>query len=415
MTDSPIIPPASPGIVQSRARAADGAGPEGRMAAIDALLRLRRRNLTLPPDIMELYRQSTRASTRRMMASWSICVTVVNLATGLLDFPTRADLIGEVTCRSFISLVFLLAAALLQAGRLRDQEHYVLIVPCVLMIAATGWFHAAAGDSSTFEQRLIMSIVAVYTGILFVQIQMRYMVILAIMSVIMMTALLVIFGPADRHDNAQIIAFYTITMAAVLAAKQVQDRYRHRLFLLRARDDFQAQQASRRNEQLTSIAYTDRLTDLPNRRYFEEIIDTIDVHPEAALPLSLCMIDIDNFKILNDELGHLRGDRCLRLVAGAIRRNLRGKSDILARFGGEEFVLVLPNTSGAEAWDVAERIRAAVLEINHANPGTALGRVSVSIGIATAGALPFDTTALIDAADQALYHAKESGRNQVAA
>jgi len=131
------------------------------------------------------------------------------------------------------------------------------------------------------------------------------------------------------------------------------------------------------------------------------------------LPLSICMIDIEHFKLLNDTLGHLQGDRCLKLVAAAMRGNLRGQSDILARYDGEEFVLLLPGTDMAAACEVAERIRAAVKDLEHPNPGSPHGVVTVSIGVAELLSPPIVLPTLLENADHALYRAKLSGRNRV--
>jgi diguanylate cyclase (GGDEF)-like protein len=185
------------------------------------------------------------------------------------------------------------------------------------------------------------------------------------------------------------------------------------MFLLNMRDELREAQARARHEKLSSIAYTDKLTDIPNRRYFDEICASMSETTKHLLPLALCMIDIDHFKRLNDKLGHLQGDRCLKLVAAAIRNNLRGQSDILARYGGEEFVLLLPGTDLAAAYDIAERVRAAIVALDHPNPGAPQSVVKVSIGVAELLTPPIALQTLLQSADQALYRAKLSGRNRV--
>jgi diguanylate cyclase (GGDEF)-like protein len=125
------------------------------------------------------------------------------------------------------------------------------------------------------------------------------------------------------------------------------------------------------------------------------------------------MIDIDHFKTLNDTLGHLQGDRCLKLVAAAIRNNLRSPADVVARFGGEEFVILLQNTDLNAASEVAERIRRAILDLAHPNPDAPGGIVTASVGIAELKSAPLVIQTLLDTADHALYRAKQSGRNRV--
>ena len=163
-----------------------------------------------------------------------------------------------------------------------------------------------------------------------------------------------------------------------------------------------------------SESLTDPLTTLSNRKFFDsEFAKALVEAEENNEPLSLLMTDIDHFKNFNDKFGHLTGDQVLRLVALAVKQNVKGR-DIAARYGGEEFVIALPNTSLQAAITVAEHIRRAVMskELMRRSSGERLGRVTVSIG---AAALRPDDTAqtLIERADNCLYVAKRNGRNRV--
>jgi diguanylate cyclase (GGDEF)-like protein len=125
---------------------------------------------------------------------------------------------------------------------------------------------------------------------------------------------------------------------------------------------------------------------------------------------TLLMIDIDGFKVFNDRYGHAAGDQCLRTVAQCLSTRLR-QGDLLARFGGEEFAVLLRNMVGAEALDVAERLRQSVETLPIFVAGVPVG-VTISIGIAEAGTGDEPATLLM-AADAALYAAKEAGRNKI--
>ncbi|NJL50552.1 MAG: diguanylate cyclase [Blastochloris sp.] len=161
---------------------------------------------------------------------------------------------------------------------------------------------------------------------------------------------------------------------------------------------------------------TDPLTTLANRKYFDMAIARLIADAEASgEPLSLLIIDIDHFKKFNDTFGHLTGDQVLRLVALTVKQNVKGQ-DIAARYGGEEFVVLLPHTNSRHAITVAEHIRKAVMgkELMKRSTGESLGRITISIGVATRRR--GDTAAsLIERADRYLYKAKNSGRNRVAA
>ncbi|MGI6226548.1 MAG: GGDEF domain-containing protein [Peptococcales bacterium] len=158
----------------------------------------------------------------------------------------------------------------------------------------------------------------------------------------------------------------------------------------------------------------DELTAIANRRFFDVAFKNIwKISMRERQPLALIMIDIDNFKLFNDTYGHLSGDQCLRRVALAIKSVIRRSGDLVARFGGEEFIVVLFNTTEEGAAVVAENIRKKVesLEIENASIGSLL---TVSLGVAAV--IPIDSMCpdeLIDAADRALYQAKRNGRNQI--
>lgn len=165
---------------------------------------------------------------------------------------------------------------------------------------------------------------------------------------------------------------------------------------------------------LEQLATRDGLTGLANRRCFD---DTLHAEWARALrqkqPLSLLMVDVDNFKAYNDANGHLGGDECLKRIASAVASEMRA-NDLVARYGGEEFAVILPNQSLKGAAIVAERIRCRVERLQVPNPHAAAGHVTVSIGAATAIASP-DTTPsqLVGIADAALYRAKHMGRNRI--
>ena len=165
---------------------------------------------------------------------------------------------------------------------------------------------------------------------------------------------------------------------------------------------------------LERLAMHDGLTGLANRRCFD---DTLQAEWQRAqrqqLPLSLLMVDVDNFKQYNDSHGHMKGDDCLRKVAGAVASEMRS-NDLVARYGGEEFAVILPNQSLKGAAIVAERIRHRVERLQLPSEHTGQLCVTVSIGAATAlPGLGTEPAQLIHTADSALYRAKHLGRNRI--
>jgi len=176
------------------------------------------------------------------------------------------------------------------------------------------------------------------------------------------------------------------------------------------------QQLQDLNQELQALSQRDGLTDLYNRRAYEEKARLQwQVSTRAREPVAVLMIDVDHFKEFNDHYGHQAGDDCLKQVARTLREGLHRPADILARYGGEEFIILLPNTSVEGARIVAEALREAVrrLAVPHARSSTA-ERVTVSIGAAVAEHTSgMDEHALAREADEALYRAKSRGRDRV--
>ena len=164
-------------------------------------------------------------------------------------------------------------------------------------------------------------------------------------------------------------------------------------------------------EQSQRLAATDPLTGLYNRRSLEQLLDReLDKARRLRYPVGVLVIDVDEFKTVNDTLGHLRGDKALGAVARTLHRALR-KIDALARFGGDEFGALLPGCDPPALGSVGEKLRAAVATRRPASPRGA--PLTVSIGGAAALGTRASASALLETADQALYRAKAAGRNCV--
>jgi len=169
-------------------------------------------------------------------------------------------------------------------------------------------------------------------------------------------------------------------------------------------------------EQLRTMATVDALTGLVNRGGFDEAMHKeVSRSTRNKRPLSLIMIDIDRFKTYNDRYGHQAGDECLARVAKVLRRGAKRTADVAARYGGEEMCLILPETDHEGAYELAERLRLAVRKLNILHEGSEKGIVTISLGVATLapGEGPGSRLELIRRADEALYIAKDAGRDRV--
>ena len=167
---------------------------------------------------------------------------------------------------------------------------------------------------------------------------------------------------------------------------------------------------ARLNERLREDSRRDPLTGMRNRRALSDELPGLEAgHRARGESLAIALCDVDRFKVYNDELGHLAGDQALRAIAATIRGSLRGR-DMAYRFGGEELLIVLPDTTAEEALAAAERVRAAVEAAALPHPVGIGGVLTVSIGVAAGHA---DYGSLLARADAALYAAKRDGRNRV--
>jgi diguanylate cyclase (GGDEF)-like protein len=164
-------------------------------------------------------------------------------------------------------------------------------------------------------------------------------------------------------------------------------------------------------EEVKRLAIRDGLTGLYNYRHFWEMLAReVEVSRRYGHPLSLFFLDIDDFKIINDTLGHTQGDVVLKALAAFLERSAR-HADVVCRYGGEEFVVILPQTSLDQAGVLAERLRRGISQ-NPISLSTRHQKITVSIGMAQL-APGMDGEALVKAADTALYQAKQAGKNRV--
>ncbi len=159
-------------------------------------------------------------------------------------------------------------------------------------------------------------------------------------------------------------------------------------------------------------AIRDGLTETYNHRFFQEMLDNKIAEAERNKdPISLLMIDLDNFKLINDEFGHQNGDMILREVGKLMKDRIRA-SDILARYGGEEFAIILPKTTAREGFKLAENLRETIEKQDFVSPDEIKFKITVSIGVSELGEHAHNKTDLIAAADRGLYNAKRGGKNR---
>jgi len=225
-------------------------------------------------------------------------------------------------------------------------------------------------------------------------------------------ALLLALMDRRAADVAHMSNMISLIAVVILSAIVFRERYRSNVRELEQQAIIERQLRS-----METLANTDGLTGLANRRSLDEHLETewrrgVREHNFLAV----VMLDIDFFKSYNDKYGHPSGDECIRNIASVIKRYARRAGDIAARYGGEEFVLVLPGVDLGDAASIAEKIRLEIFSANRPHAGSPEGRVTVSAGTASAPAASLDSgEELLRFADRALYRAKAEGRNRVVA
>ena len=169
------------------------------------------------------------------------------------------------------------------------------------------------------------------------------------------------------------------------------------------------------NFKLELLSNTDGLTGAANRRCFDSVLrEEWNRAQRSGLPLALILMDVDHFKTYNDCYGHLAGDDCLRALAMSMLKEVRRAAEIVARFGGEEFVILMPDSSEEQVLATAKRIQDAVAKLAIKHSWSPTGQVTLSLGVARAvPAFGLSPDNLIASADAALYRAKSLGRNRI--
>lgn len=337
-------------------------------------------------------------ATAGLLLGTGIAFTLEAARTGRL--PLQHFLLALAGVVAIQALCLVVARSSLP-DRLGWDPHFI-IVPCILGTVALNYvfyFTPAANPLVLVAWVVSMLFIAGLAGFA----QVFALSALMAAGYVVVSALFVARGePVSLRFNALVAALFLVLGAysGVIFERLRRDRMERRELRL----------------QLSRLAFTDPLTELPNRRHFEQVInDEIGRISRYGGVLSVAMLDVDHFKNYNDTLGHPAGDEVLRALA-SLMKNLIRETDFLARYGGEEFALLMVNTPRAEATRAVQRIVQAVerhpFPDEQVQPG---GNLTISAGIAALPEDGDDAAGVIGASDVALYEAKHAGRNRVVA
>ncbi|MER2605299.1 MAG: diguanylate cyclase [Siculibacillus sp.] len=367
-------------------------------------------------ELERRYEGEVGAARSRRMATAALWFAVVWALVPLVD----SRMVGDVLPLSiFLNLCVVVPAGLATAHltargcgpALREGLASMLVV---VAVAAVLTVHAASASPLAVHHHWLASLPILYGNVV---LRPRLLP-----ATIASSTALVLYGSAmvmgDLPAPVAVMATIdmTVTVALTLVAGFLMERELRRAWLSKLRSELTAHRLTHRNDELRQLSHVDTLTGLANRRALDlRLVEVAGWSRTRGEPIAALMIDVDHFKQFNDRYGHKEGDRCLIAVARAACEQVRRKEDLIGRFGGEEFLVLLPGADLTVAARVAERIRRSVetLEIAHAG-GVAGGVVTVSIGCMS-GVVDDDWTIdhILESADSALYAAKRRGRNRV--
>ena len=388
-------------------------------AETERLLAQRTRDIRFSPEMAKVYRKRTWRQRSKIARAWMLWVGLISMVFVPVSYLLAPHLLWLTAILSGLCVPALHACAYLVWRKPRSArvEGLSLILLMSSVMITYGSLAVAAGGGD--YERFLTCILFVNT-IAIVVFNIEYAWSLALMVCTMAIFLsFEILNPAIAPEEAiGTSLFYAMALYAVAIARKTQFLLGQKTFLMSLRDQYRSEALTRANQQLGILATRDPLTGLANRRSAEDLIGRL--WSDRAMPragIAFMMADIDCFKRLNDTAGHAAGDECIRRVAHSIEQSVRLNEDVVFRYGGEEFLIVLTNATTDLAWTIAERIRGAVEALAIVNPGIdpvdgEAGVVTISLGVAFAreDAAP---ELVAKWADDALYDAKRSGRNKV--
>lgn len=385
---------------------------------VERLLSGRTRDIFLDGALADLFRERSWRQTAKIVRAWMVWVIVLDVLT----LGLNAILLPTPTVTSMLLPASILPPAALVTAIAFRKPHAqwlegVLILTSMFLILLSVALVGVNTGGEFYERHLTIMLFVAVTAIVIFPIPLSWAMAIAAYAL----GLYLVFqlrNPDIEAGSALAgTLFFASGVAATLVARRTATILAQKTFLLELRDRSRLVKLADANAQLELLARTDPLTGVANRRSMMEILhrfweDDHARHKGAAV----LMCDVDDFKRLNDNLGHAEGDRCLVKIAGIIQSCMSDELDHVARYGGEEFLVFLPGSDEQEAGEVAERIRGRVETASLPNPTSrVVPYVTLSIGVSTMrkdGKL-VSAEEIQRQADAALYRAKESGRNCV--
>lgn len=374
---------------------------------LDAALIQAPREIRFPRELSAAYdAYSAGMKSRRSLHSTAVCLCLFNLGL-ILDHKFAPGLIWQFASIRLLATTLPILLVVWLSGKITNYSLRDWVVAASL--AWGGIMMNVLVDLRGATPAHLAFSVGLYLVVINIVFHLRPAAATMLSVIVCLTSAIFGWPKITKFDDPTILALLFLVAATLitLLANFRHDATMRHLYLLILREQIRTKDMEQANEELSTISYTDALTGIANRRRFDyEFELACKIAGEQQAMLALLLIDVDHFKRYNDTYGHPAGDACLRLVAMKISEQIRREQDIPARIGGEEFAIILRDTSPEGADRVAARIHAAM----STDWPQDVPPVTVSIGLAI---MPASAShAIMQAADAALYEAKDRGRNR---
>ena len=384
------------------------------MGEVERLLSGPTREIRLKGKAANAFWQRSWGQTSKVIRAWMVWVMFVDLlmlAINVFLLPLKSD------SAMLLPGAFIVPAALLAAFAWRKPyprrilESTLTAYMLVILLSICGMGLALGG--ALLDRYLHIMLFVAITGVIIFNVRFVHTVAIAAAGIGLYLVFQIGAAGADIRTALSGFIFFASGVGATVMARRTMNVLAQKSFLLELRDRHRMAELAETNQRLERLSMIDGLTGAANRHFVRERMKALT---ERDGKVAVLMCDIDHFKALNDQLGHLEGDRCLVETARILMASTRSEKDVVARYGGEEFLVILADADEAAAVMVAERIRQDVAAAALPNPGSRVKPiVTLSIGVAT-GSTGGDGPTLEELqlrADTALYGAKRAGRNRV--
>ena len=379
------------------------------LEAIETFIAKRQKGLNFPDWLERQFEQETR---RRRAQRLRAAIPSIAVIYNLFLVPDWM-LVGDKIMIAFILHFAVVTPWILLTGWLTKDDSQKFLregmaasIPVAIVLQILVSFVLTSSPDADHYQYFVL-LVVLFTNTI-QRVPFRYAVVVSSSIIAFHSLAIIISG----HMSLQVafVAMMTLAVSAylTLVSNYYLERDARRAYLHALRDRL-------RHIEVEDASKRDALTDLANRHHLTERLSELwQKGDDAVSPVAMIMLDIDHFKLFNDRYGHVTGDACLKRVAACVSAELRNVDDLGVRYGGEELLVLIPNTEASSAIRIAERIRRSIeaLAIPHEGLG-ATRIVTASCGAAAAPVSTISAPELIAAADVALYAAKRNGRNQV--